>query len=268
MTQLMGLDYCRRIWRMRHFWLSLVKNDLESRYRRSFLGIGWSLVKPLCMTAVFCTVFAKLFDRNPIDYAPFLLLGLTVWQFLTESMQVGCQCFRMGSGYIKQQRMPLGIFPLRTVLSIGFHQIVALSLAIVLAWLFRGLANPLALLSLIPTLMLYLILGCCLATLFGILHTHFPDTQYLLEVFLQIMFYLTPIMYEIEALREKNRQRLADYLQMNPFHSLLELVRQPVYYGAWPSLQTVQTALVFTAAVGLLAAILLRRVERNLVFWI
>jgi len=275
MGSLPGVGYLHGIWRTRYFWLSLIKNDLETRYRRSLLGIGWSLIKPLCMTAVLCTVFAKLFDQNPSDYAPFLLLGLTTWQFLTESMIAGCNCFRQGAAYIKQQRMPLGIFPIRTVLAIGVHQLIALTLAIGLACIFRGppgaatgIGSPWALVSLIPTLVLFLLLGCFLATVLGVMHTHFGDTQYLLEIFLQIMYFLTPIIYDIKTLRDKSRGRLADFLELNPFNALLELVRRPVLDGLWPTLATYQTALIFTAAVGVLAAVLLRRVERTLVFWI
>src|SRR5262245_37842713 len=86
-------DYLSRVWRLRYFWFSLVRNDLSTRYRRSFLGIAWSLVRPLMMTAVFCLVFGNLFGRPAGEYAPFLLLGLTLWQFVVESVLQGCECF-------------------------------------------------------------------------------------------------------------------------------------------------------------------------------
>lgn len=268
MAAAIGFNYLKRIWVMRFFWFSLVVKDLEGRYRRSLLGIGWSLLKPLCMTVVFCTVFAKLFDQDPTEYAPFLLIGLTSWQFFTESMTLGCNCFRNASGYIKQQRMPLGIFPLRTALATGFHQLIALVLGLGLAWIFKGFDNPWALLSLIPTLILYLVLGCFLACIFGLLHTYFPDTQYLMEIGLQVLFYLTPILYTLQTLKEKNRGRMAEWLELNPFYALLELVRRPVLEGVLPSTGMVLTSVCFTAILGLFAALMLRRVERTLVFWI
>ena len=54
-------DYVRDVWRLRYFWMSLVRNDLRSRYRRSLLGIGWSLLHPIAMAAVLCTVFSQVF---------------------------------------------------------------------------------------------------------------------------------------------------------------------------------------------------------------
>jgi lipopolysaccharide transport system permease protein len=83
-------DYLRRIWLLRHFWFSLVANDIRSRYRRSILGVGWSLLRPLGMTAIFCVVFGTLFNQNIATYAPYVLIGMTTWQFLMESLTSGC----------------------------------------------------------------------------------------------------------------------------------------------------------------------------------
>ena len=68
--------YFRAIWRCRYFWMSLVKMDLRTRYRRSVLGIGWSLLNPIAMTAIFCVVFSKVFGGDDIGgYGAYLLAG-------------------------------------------------------------------------------------------------------------------------------------------------------------------------------------------------
>src|SRR5262245_4818602 len=131
-------SYMGEIWRLRHFWTSLVCNDIISRYRRSFLGLGWSLLRPISMTVVFCFVFGGLFNQPTAEYAPFLMLGLAVWQFMNESMVVGTNCFLNSGVYIRQQRVPLALFSLRTVLGSGFHFLIALTLAIGLTLLFKG----------------------------------------------------------------------------------------------------------------------------------
>jgi len=63
--------YIASVWRCRYFWLSLVKMDLRTRYRRSVLGLGWSLLHPIAMTVVLCTVFHSLFKMNIVDYGRF-----------------------------------------------------------------------------------------------------------------------------------------------------------------------------------------------------
>jgi ABC-type polysaccharide/polyol phosphate export permease len=262
-----GSDYLQRIWRYRYFWWSLVRNDLRTRYRRSFLGIGWSLARPLALTVVFCVVFGRLFDIPREQYAPFLLVGMTLWQLILEATLQGCNCFIIGGPYIKQQQLPLAIFPLRCVLGGGIHCLLALGLAIAIAWFFNPRMNLLlALFGSIPGLLVLFLVCVFLAILCGVLHTHFPDTQNLLEILLQILFYLTPVLYPPHALSQ--RGRLSWLVELNPFTSVLELVRAPILGGTLPSLWRLQIALLLLLATGALAAVCLRKLERTLVFWV
>ena len=259
-------DYLTRIWALRYFWFSLVLNDVKSRYKRSFLGIGWSLIRPLAMTILFCIVFGQLFNLEVAEYAPHLLIGMTIWQFFTESLNLGCQSLTGGSTYLRQQVVPLAIFPLRTVLGSTFHLLIALALAIGVTLLFRRTFDPLILLHLIPALLLLFLLGWSLAILAGIMQTHFPDTQHILEIGLQFLFYLTPIVYKPESLA--SRTNLAWLVDLNPMTSLLALFRTPIMEGTPPSLQHVGISVAVLVVVGASAILALRKLERNLIFWL
>lgn len=260
------LPYFVQIWRLRHFWSSLVCNDIISRYRRSFLGLGWSLLRPISMTLVFVFVFGGLFNQPTAEYAPYLMLGLAVWQFMHESMFTGCQCFVNAAVYIRQKRVPLALFPLRTVLGTGFHFLIALTLAIVLTLVFKGIANPLVALAVIPSLLLIFVFCWAATTVLGLVQTHFPDTSQLLEIGMQILFYLTPIVYKTSNFPQ--RRKFLFVLEWNPFYSMLQLVRTPILDGTLPDARNVMIAVVFTAVTVLLAWTLLRKMERRLVFWL
>ena len=189
--------YLLRVWDLRFFWFALVRNDLDNRYKRSFLGIGWSLLKPLALTAIFCLVFGRLFGVPIEDYAPHLLIGMTVWQFITECLLQGCSSFSLGSPYIRQQQVPLAIFPLRTVLGAGFHSLIALGMALAISFYFKGLHDPFALLLLVPALFILFFIGWALAILSGVIYTHFPDTtqnlgNWLANTFLRHTHYSQP----------------------------------------------------------------------------
>jgi lipopolysaccharide transport system permease protein len=261
------VSYLFRIWELRYFWFSLVRNDLDNRYKRSFFGIGWSLLKPLAMTAVLCAVFGRLFDVAIEDYAPHLLIGMTTWQFFTEALLQGCNSFVLARPYIRQQQVPLAIFPLRTVLGAGFHFLVALGMGLIITLCLRGVVEPVALLSLIPVILIFFVLGWFLAILSGVIFTHFPDTNHLLEIGLQILFYVTPILYKPEVIASRGG-KLAMLVEWNPITSLLALVRTPIVDGSFPAVQHIATSLFFLAIVGTLAIVLLRRTERTLIFWI
>jgi ABC-type polysaccharide/polyol phosphate export permease len=266
-TQPRQPGYFQRIWQLRHFWLSLVRLDLRARYRRSVLGIGWSLVRPLAMCAVLCVVFAKLFHIDDVGgYAPFLLLGLAVWQFLTEAAILGCTSFTGASVYIRQQPLPLAIFPLRTVLGAGFHALIALGVGVAASLILRGQANLAPLPSLFIAVPLLFLAGWSMAILTGLAHAHFPDTQHLLEIAFQILFYLSPIMYPAEALQ--GHRGVTWVINLNPVTYFLEIIRRPLLSGANPPLEVYLVAAAWAGSLALVAVCLMRRLENRLVFWL
>ena len=259
-------DYVSRVWQLRYFWMSLVKKDIRTRYRNSTLGIGWSLVRPLAMATVLCLVFSKLINIPIADYAPFLLIGLTIWQFLYECIISGCTCFQLGGMYIRQQPVPLIIFPLRTALGAGLHSIIALLVAILVTIYFRGPGCLFGLGYLLPALVLCFLLGWALALLSGLAFTYFPDSQHIFEISLQILLYLTPILYPAENFL--SRPRMFWLLNLNPLTHVLALFRVPLLDGAPPALAHSIPAGLFIVFVAVQAFYCLRKLERTLVFWI
>ena len=255
--------YVAELWRLRHFWMALVHNDLRNRYRRSVLGLGWSLLQPIAMTIVLCTVFSGVFGMDMKEMAPYLLSGLTFWGFISAAAMTGCQSFFQGESYIRQHRAPLAIYPLRTTLGAGYHFLVGMGVVLAAVGIFSGFKNPVVLLSLVPSLALLFVFAWSLALCAGTLNVLFHDTQHLLEIILQILFYMTPIIYPAKLLVDKN---LGWAVQFNPFAVLLDLVRQPLMEGVLPSSGTVWAGLLIVAGTAAAAAVLLRWCERRMIF--
>ena len=133
--------YLSNIWRLRYFWMAMVRIDLRNRYRRSMIGIGWSLLHPIAMTVVLCAVFSQIFHAEVRSYAPFLLSGLIFWNFFTAVVNLGCQCFFLGESYIRQHPTPLAIYPLRTTFGAGIHFLFGLSIVLAFTWIINGFGN-------------------------------------------------------------------------------------------------------------------------------
>ncbi len=258
--------YAQDIWRCRYFWLSLVRMDLRTRYKGSALGLGWSLLQPLAMTAILTLAFQRLLHVPIYFFAPYLLCGLAFWGFVLNAALQGCVCFHQAESYIRQHPAPLAIYPLRTVLGYGFHFLLALGVVILLAAVLRGISNPLALLTLIPSAALMMLLGWALAVLGGLINVHFPDTRHLAEVVFQGLFYLTPIIYPPEA--TKGDGYLTLVFAYNPLTSFLRLLRDPIIYGEVPSLVTYLSASATTAAALVAAAYALRRLEHRFIHYL
>jgi ABC-type polysaccharide/polyol phosphate export permease len=258
-------SYLAAIWRCRYFWMSLVKNDLRTRYRRSVLGMGWSLLHPICMTIILTAVFCKLFEQPISVYAPFVLAGLATWNYVLTVVQHGCHCFFLGESYIRQHPAPLAIYPLRTALGGTVHFLLALLVVLMLSWYFNGFANLSALVSLVPTILLLFVFAWSLAVLAGVANVYFQDTQHLTEVGFQMLFYATPIIYGVDMLQRRN---LGWLVHLNPLVSLLELIRQPILLGQIPTAHTYAVAVMTVVVTALAAAWTLARLQRRLIFYL
>lgn len=258
-------EYVSQIWRCRHFWLSLVKMDLRSRYRRSLLGIGWSLLYPICMSTILCMMFYKLFDVPIKEFAPFLLSGVTLWNFFSGSLTMGCECFFGGETYIRQHPAPLAIYPLRTVLGLAIHFGLALVLVLVATWGFQGFGNLSALPWLVPALLLLMILGWSLAVLAGFANVLFPDVKHLLDVGLQILYFATPIMIPLQLLEARGMTWIVNY---NPVSAVIATFRDPILKGQASETGTYLVVGMFVFVAAAAATATLARLQRRLIFYL
>ena len=279
--------YLAAIWKCRYFWLSLARSDLRTRYRRSVLGIAWSLLQPIAMTAILCAVFHTVFKMNVREYAPSLMVGMCFWNFITAVTLQGGQCLFQGEAYIRQYPAPLAIYPLRTVLVASFHFTISLIVSIVLRAILQGYGsfaelpayipnrykmlysfvqmfdNISALPALIPALLLLIMFGWALAVLSGFLTAYFADMQHLSEVGLQMPFYGTPIIYPASTLRDRGLGWLID---CNPLAVILQLLRDPILAGTIPPPGAYGIALLTVSIVTCMAVVALARLQETIIF--
>jgi ABC-type polysaccharide/polyol phosphate export permease len=255
--------YLREVWDCRFFWMHLVKSDLQKRYRRSFLGVGWSLLQPLSMALILTAVYSRVMGVGFWQFGPSLLAGVAFWALFQQSCLQGCMCFIVADPYLRQQPLPSIIFPLRTVLLLGFHFVLSLLLAAVFGWMGAGKVMLGGLLAALPAVLLLLVFCWSMATIAAYSHVYLPDTQHLLEVGLQMLFYLTPIIYPAALLHGNG---LGWLLDVNPLATFLDLLRTPLLTGEVPPPWLhVKGLLMALPAVGLAVA-LVARLERDLIF--
>jgi lipopolysaccharide transport system permease protein len=267
--------YLSAVWRCRYFWLSLVRMDLRTRYRRSVLGVGWSLLHPILMAAVLCFVFHRMAGQDIWHYGPLVLAALAFWNFFSSCTLQGCQCLFHGESYIRQYPTPLAIFPLRVTLGTAIHFTIALSVAIafgvavhLMGKIVDAQGHPVpydwfSWLTLIPTLLLVVVFCWSIAVLTGFGNVHFPDMQHLCEVGLQILFYASPILYTPEIISDSRFAALFNY---HPLAAIIKLIRDPIVDGRFPPLFPYAVAGVTTAVAFVAACFALGRLQRRLIF--
>jgi ABC-type polysaccharide/polyol phosphate export permease len=257
--------YLCGIWQCRYFWLMLVKNDLRQRYRRSVLGLGWSLLQPIAMTCIICFVFQALLmqGEHVAQFAAHVLAGLACWGFILTSAINGCQCFYVGETYIRQYPAPLAIYPLRTALASLFHFLIATGVVVLLCWCVNGFGNVAVLPVLLLSIPILFVVAWSIAVLTGFANVYFQDTQHLCEVGFQILFYMTPIIYPESLLRTQNLGWVAD---CNPVRALIDLVRKPLLDGELPAGPTWLVAGLTAVVLSTAASMTLARLQKRLIF--
>jgi lipopolysaccharide transport system permease protein len=258
-------SYLGAVWRCRYFWMSLVKIDLRTRYQRSVLGLGWSLLHPLAMTFVIVVFFRHVFasGTDPRVFPVYVLAGLACWNYIVFVTTQGCRCFHQSESYIRQYPAPIVIYPLRTALGALIHFLIALVVVIGLSWYLNGYSNWMALPSLIPAVFLLFLLGWAMAVLSAFANVYFRDTQHLCEVGFQILFYATPIVW-VEGMFDGGR--LGIVMRFHPLVPFLNLLREPILKGHSATEKAFLLATLIVLGVGGVAMIVLARLQKVVIF--
>jgi len=218
--------------------VQLVRRDIVARYKRSVLGIGWTMLQPLGMMIILTIVFSQLFGR--VDgYAAYLLSGLVAWTFFAQTTTLAIHQSVWGGALMQRIYIPHTAF---SVSSIGTGIVnLTLSLAplFVIMMILQRPITPAVLflpISMISLAAFALGVGLLLSSL----AVRFPDISEMYQIILQGWMYLTPIMYPSYILPEAYRKWL---LILNPMYYQILMFRVPIYDGVLPSLPLIGVGL-------------------------
>jgi len=213
----------REIWEYRELFWIFTWRDIKVRYKQTILGASWALLQPLLSMFIF-TVFFGNFAKIPSDALPyplFVLIGLVFWGFFSGTLSAASGSLIANESIVKKVYFPREILPLSTIGTNLVDFSVSFIMLLVVAIYFNFLPNPLALL-IIP---LGLIIGALGAGGMGFFLSAFNikyrDVRYALPFFIQIMIFLTPVIYPSSIMRPSFRYLIA----LNPMAGVIEAVR-------------------------------------------
>ena len=243
------------VWRFRQLVALLVVRELKVRYKRSVLGLLWTMLNPLLLMVVYAVVFTTILPAALPNFSVFLLAGLLPWLYFSTALMQGLMSVLVNQELVRKIRLPQAVFPLSVVGSNLVNFVLSFVPLLVIMVALRQRFTP-ALLFL-PVSALVLTLFCAGVTLlFATATVFFRDVRHLTEVLLQMLLYLSPVLYDLQMLGERGEwwfRAFRLFLRLNPISYLLPLIRDPVYYGRLPSLTTVGIAALESAAMAALA---------------
>jgi ABC-type polysaccharide/polyol phosphate export permease len=220
----------RALVRYRTLLRKLVLKDLKLKYRGSVLGFLWSLVNPLVMIAVYSLAFRYILHNRTEGFVFLVLLGILAWTFFANAAMMSTGAIADSGGLLKSVFFPRAILPIATVLfNLAQYLLMAVVFVPILLLVFRiPLAAPMLAYPFFLALQVLFTIGVALTLATGT--AFFRDVRHLLEVGLGILFWTTPIVYEMSQVPERFRV----VLLASPLASYVVAYKDIFFYRRWP----------------------------------
>jgi ABC-type polysaccharide/polyol phosphate export permease len=233
----------------RDFLKQLVSRTIKSRYKRSALGVAWTLLNPLIVMGVMSAAFSTLFRGAIPRYPVYLLVGLTAWNFFSQSTAYAMGQLFWGASLMKKVYLPPTIFAVACIA----NGLVNLAFSLIPLWLIMlVLGQPFyATWWFFPLAVLILsVFSLGVALLMSSLAVLFMDVMDMYQLLLQAWFFLTPIICPKEVIGA----RFPWALTLNPMYYMVEIVRLPIVEGRLPAATTLLAAIGLAIATLFLGA--------------
>jgi lipopolysaccharide transport system permease protein len=205
---------------------NLVSRDFKTRYKRSYLGILWSLLNPLLIIMVYTLAFDYIMKIRVKNFPMFFMCGYLPWSYLAASLSASLTSLSDSGYLIKAVYFPREILPLSTILSCLIHFLITFIFVFPFLILFgyfpKWVVFSLPLIILLQSLFIF-----GLSLFLSSIHVFFRDLRYILDVILMAWFWLTPIAYSASLIPEK----LLFFYKLNPMTLFVTAYREVLLNG-------------------------------------
>lgn len=258
----------KHYWAFKKFFpllLNLSAKDIKIKYRRSVLGILWSIFNPLLTMMVLTQVFSMLLKVQVENFATYYILGSSLWNFFSEATSISMMSIISSSSLIKKVYVPKYIFPLEkclfALINFAFSMI-----AVVAVMLFQGTKLTFTL-FLFPIPVIYCFLfSAGFSLILSALTVYFRDIMHLYGILLTIWIYLTPIIYPEELIR--NHTVIFSIIKCNPMYYFVKYFRDVMMYNTVPTLMENLICILISLFTLLLGAFIFKKAEKKFILYI
>ncbi len=242
-------------------WTALALLDIKHKYRRSVLGPFWITISMFVLILGIGLLYSQLFRMNLRDYLPYIALGDIVWIYISTTVQEGCTTFTASENLIRSMRLPMTLHVMRLVTRtfiVFLHGAVAYLPFVV----FLKIEPELVWLLALPGVALIVLATIPITAIFGMLSARFRDLQPAIANFMQLGFFMTPIIWKADMLGP--HRWVAD---INPIYHFIQIVRMPLM-GQVPEAHSYYFVLAFIAAAFVIALPFLAANRHKISLWV
>jgi ABC-2 type transport system permease protein len=252
----------------RELWAHLGWQDIKQRYRRSFLGPIWITISMGVTALAMGLLYSQLFQQEIADFLPSLTVGLIVWGLISGCILEGADVFVANEGLMKQLPAPLSVHVYRMV----WRQVLLFAHNLIIYFVLLVIfPKPLhwTVIAAFPALALLALNGVWIGIVAGIMSTRFRDISPILGSMVQLLFFLTPIVWSEKILLKNGgaQAERANLAQINPLYHYLDIIRAPML-GEDQQAYHWYIVLAITVAGWALALFFLRNYRARVAYWV
>ena len=241
----------------------LVKRDFKKKYKRTILGMGWSMLSPLLMLLVMKIVFEQFFGRTVNHYTTYLFCGLLTFNWFSESTNSGMRSLFANAGIFSKVNVPKYLF----LFSVNIQVLINFGLTLLVFFAFCAIDHvsfTWRFLCLVYPIMTLLVFNLGIGMILSALFVFFRDIDYLWTVALQLLMYGSAIFYTVDRF-PPNVQLM---FSLNPVYRHIAYIREIVLAGTIPSLETHLALLGFAVAAFLAGALMYKRYNTKFLYYV
>ena len=231
--------FFNELFKYREFLLTSIKKEFRGKYKKSFLGVLWSFLNPLCQVLIYSLVFPFIMGNRIENYVVYLIIGLMPWTFFNGTVIQSAACIVANAGIVKKVYFPREILPI-SVSTSNLINFLITQVIVVAALLISGIGIGKSIIIFPIIVLMQYILQLGLAFIFSAITVYIRDVEYLIGIFMQLMFYLCPIVYDPSFIPSN----FIGVFKLNPMFHIISFYRTIFYEKTFPSFAEMGKVLV------------------------
>ncbi len=247
----------KELWDARELFFIFAWRDIKVRYKQTAVGVAWVIFQPLVSTVIFTVFFgnfAKIPSQN-LPYPVFVLLGLIFWGFFSTALSHAASSFIENDQLVKKVYFPREILPFSTVLTAFIDFAVSFGLLFIVSILYRAYFNLAFLVVVLIGLVITAIASSGLGLLLASINIKYRDVRYILPFFLQLMIFVTPVIYPLGIVRPS----FQFLLSLNPMTGVIDALRSSLATGMIAKPETLLMSFVASLCVLAIGLVYFRK---------
>jgi ABC-type polysaccharide/polyol phosphate export permease len=213
---------------------NMVGRNIKTKYGRSFIGLGWTILSPLMLAAIYYFVFKMVMRVQMTRYLTFVLSGVLPWSFFSQCVIEGMESIVGNEGLVTQIPIPLQVLPFVNVTT----NLITLSAAIPViigVSLFQGITPGFQTLFILYFFAVLFLLAYSLGIILSVGYVLFRDLRHAMTLFLQLWMFGTPVIYSLDMVPERFRM----FMHLNPVTDAISGIHQIFTLGTYPTMSQI-----------------------------